>query len=68
MTVTESYLAALLVILSLPWALWRGLGRPGWAPLVVVQIVLGIRWARGCWGGFGPRFMPRCSPRRCWGR
>ena len=54
MSVTESYLAALLVILSLPWALWRVFGRPVWAPLVVVQIVMGILLGPGLLGRVWP--------------
>ena len=42
-----SYLAALLVILTLPWVIWRGFGRPVWAPLVVVQTVMGTLLAPG---------------------
>ena len=54
MSVTESYLAALLVILTLPWAIWRGFGRPVWAPLVVEQIVMGILLGPGLLGRVWP--------------
>ena len=37
-----AFLLAMLAIYSLPWLIWRALGRRNWAPLVVVQIVGGV--------------------------
>jgi Kef-type K+ transport system membrane component KefB len=39
---SEMFLFALLIILFVPYSIWRALGRPTWIPLVVVQIVTGI--------------------------
>ncbi len=56
MSVTEVFLGALVLILALPWAVWRGLGRPKWAPLVVVQILVGILLGPGILGRAAPDF------------
>jgi Kef-type K+ transport system membrane component KefB len=51
---TETLLAALLVVFTLPWLAWR-LGRTErWAPLVVVQIVTGILLGPGLLGAAFP--------------
>jgi len=50
MTSTEKLLLALIVILAVPWLVWR-LGRTErWAPLVVVQILAGIALGPGLLG------------------
>ena len=61
MGVTEQFLLALLVILALPWLVWRGLalvwrgqGPQSWAPLVVVQIIAGILLGPGVLGHLWP--------------
>ncbi|MCJ8191321.1 cation:proton antiporter [Sphingomicrobium aestuariivivum] len=42
MSEPTAFLLAMLAIYTLPWLLWRALGRRSWAPLVVVQIVGGV--------------------------
>ncbi len=56
MTVTEVYLIALLIILAVPWLVWRLLGSDAWAPLVVVQIVAGILLGPGVIGAAFPDY------------
>ncbi len=54
MTTTEQMLIALMVILAVPWLIWR-LGRTDrWAPLVVVQILAGIALGPGLLGAVFP--------------
>ena len=54
MNTTERFLVAMLVIVALPWLVWR-LGRTEyWAPLVVVQIVAGIVLGPGVLGAWLP--------------
>jgi len=50
MSVSETFLLALLVIFALPWAVWRLLGGRQTLPLVVVQIVGGILLGPGILG------------------
>ncbi len=50
LTTTELFLAALALIFALPWAVWRLLRTDDWAPLVVVQIVMGIVLGPGLLG------------------
>jgi len=53
-TTTEQMLVALIVILAVPWLIWR-LGRTDrWAPLVVVQILAGIALGPGLLGAVFP--------------
>lgn len=55
MTMVEKMLIALIVILAVPWLVWR-LGRTErWAPLVVVQILTGIVLGPGLLGAAFPR-------------
>ena len=54
MTVSEILLLALLVIFTLPWAVWRLLGGRLTLPLVVVQIVGGILLGPGVLGMVAP--------------
>ena len=54
MTVSETYLLALLIIFALPWLLWRLLGGTVLLPLVVVQIVFGILLGPGVLGAALP--------------
>ena len=42
MSVTETFLIALLIIFAVPYGLWRALGVRNALPLVVVQIIGGI--------------------------
>ncbi|HKL50507.1 MAG TPA: cation:proton antiporter [Wenzhouxiangellaceae bacterium] len=54
MTMVEKMLIALIVILAVPWLIWR-LGRTErWAPLVVVQILTGIVLGPGLLGAAFP--------------
>ena len=50
MTLNETFLFALLVIFTVPWAIWRLLGGTITLPLVVVQIVVGILLGPGIMG------------------
>ena len=54
MTTTELFLVAMLVILGLPWLVWRVGRTDAWAPLVVVQIVGGILLGPGVLGAVAP--------------
>ena len=56
MSIAERFLVALLIIFTIPWLLWR-LGRTDrWAPLVVVQILLGIVLGPGVLGRWYPAY------------
>jgi Kef-type K+ transport system membrane component KefB len=55
MTITEKMLLALIIVLAVPWLVWR-LGRTDrWAPLVVVQILTGIALGPGLLGAVFPQ-------------
>ncbi len=54
MSISESLLLALLVIFTLPWAVWRAFGGTLTLPLVVVQIVGGILLGPGVLGALAP--------------
>ena len=64
MGTVEIFLIAMLIILALPWLIWR-LGRTDyWAPLVVVQILAGIALGPGVLGKwFSRTTTPSCSAR-----
>jgi len=51
---TELFLIALLIIFSLPWLVWRAFNTDYFAPLVVVQIVMGILLGPGVLGQWAP--------------
>lgn len=56
MTVSEVFLIAMLIVFSLPYLLWR-LGRTDYfAPLVVVQIIMGILLGPGVLGAAFPDY------------
>ncbi|RMH93401.1 cation:proton antiporter [Lysobacter pythonis] len=56
MTTTEIFLVAMLIIMAVPYFVWR-LGRTDyWAPLVVVQIVTGILLGPGVLGRWFPDY------------
>ena len=56
MNTTELFLIAMLIVLSVPYLVWR-LGRTDhWAPLVVVQIVTGIVLGPGVLGALFPGY------------
>ena len=50
MTTTELFLAAMLIIFSLPWLVWRLFRTDNFAPLVVVQILCGVLLGPGVAG------------------
>ena len=54
MTLTETFLIAILVIFALPWMVWRLTGGGIMLPLVVVQIVGGILLGPGVLGALSP--------------
>ena len=56
MTVTEIFLIAMVIIFTVPYLIWR-LGRTDyWAPLVVVQIIMGIVLGPGVLGAVFPDY------------
>jgi Kef-type K+ transport system membrane component KefB len=54
MNTTELYLAAMLIIFSVPYLVWRGLRTEAYAPLAVVQIIGGIVLGPGVLGALLP--------------
>jgi len=50
MTITETFLLALALVMGLPWLVWRLLRTDNWMPLVVVQIVAGVLLGPGVLG------------------
>lgn len=63
MTLSETYLVALLIIFCVPWGVWRLLGGRVTLPLVVVQIVAGVLLGPGVLGQalpavYGAVFLP----------
>lgn len=50
MNATELFLIAMLIIFSLPWLVWRVFKTDYFAPLVVVQILMGIVLGPGVLG------------------
>ena len=58
MTQTETFLIVLLIIFSLPYLVWRLIGRAA-LPLVVVQIVAGVLLGPGILGAVSPDLQTR---------
>lgn len=56
MTGAEVYLLALLIIFTVPYLIWRLAKTDHYAPLVVVQIVLGIVLGPGLMGAWFPEY------------
>lgn len=54
LTTTELYLAAMAIIFTVPYLFWRLLKTDSWAPLVVVQIVMGVLLGPGVLGVLAP--------------
>jgi len=50
MTITETFLLALALVMGLPWLVWRLLRTDNWMPLVVVQIIAGVLLGPGVLG------------------
>src|SRR5687767_278486 len=56
MSTTEVFLIAMLIVFTVPWLIWR-LGRTDYyAPLVVVQIIVGILLGPGMLGHIFPDY------------
>jgi Kef-type K+ transport system membrane component KefB len=53
---TEVFLIAMLIIFSIPWLVWRVFKTDYFAPLVVVQIVMGIVLGPGVLGHWFPAY------------
>jgi Kef-type K+ transport system membrane component KefB len=53
---TEIFLLAMLLIFSIPWLIWRLGHTDYWAPLVVVQIIVGIVLGPGMLGRAYPEY------------
>jgi Kef-type K+ transport system membrane component KefB len=53
---TEIFLIAMLIIFSLPWLVWRVFNTDYFAPLVVVQIIMGILLGPGVLGKWSPEY------------
>ena len=56
MNTTEIFLIAMLIIFSLPWLVWRVFNTDYYAPLVVVQIIMGILLGPGVLGQWSPEY------------
>jgi Kef-type K+ transport system membrane component KefB len=56
MSITEVYLIAMLIIIAVPYLVWRGLRTEYFAPLVVVQILCGIVLGPGVLGAAFPAY------------
>ncbi len=56
MNTTEVFLIAMLIIFTVPYAVWRLGGTDYWAPLVVVQILTGILLGPGVLGAVLPEY------------
>lgn len=56
MNTTEIFLIAMLLIFSVPYAVWRLFNTDYWAPLVVVQIMAGILLGPGVLGAAFPDY------------
>jgi Kef-type K+ transport system membrane component KefB len=55
-TTTELFLAALTIVFSVPYLVWRLMRTEYWAPLVVVQIVAGVVLGPGVLGAMFPAY------------
>jgi Kef-type K+ transport system membrane component KefB len=56
MSTTEIFLVAMIIILAVPYLVWRLLNTDYWAPLVVVQIIAGIVLGPGVLGRLYPDY------------
>ncbi|QJE02170.1 cation:proton antiporter [Massilia forsythiae] len=56
MGTTEIFLLAMLIILTLPWLVWRIGGTDYYAPLVIVQIITGVLLGPGILGRAYPEY------------
>jgi Kef-type K+ transport system membrane component KefB len=56
MTTTELFLVAMVIIFTLPYLFWRFSRTQYWAPLVVVQIIMGVLLGPGVLGAAFPDY------------
>jgi Kef-type K+ transport system membrane component KefB len=56
MSTTEIFLIAMVIIFTIPYLFWRLLKTEYWAPLVVVQIIMGILLGPGVLGAVFPEY------------
>ncbi len=56
MTTTEVFLIAIAIIFSVPYLVWRIFKTDYYAPLVVVQIMMGIVLGPGVLGKYFPAY------------
>lgn len=56
MTLSEIFLIAMVIILTVPYLIWRLFRTDYWAPLVVVQIIAGILLGPGVLGAAFPEY------------
>ena len=56
MSVTEIFLIAMVIIFTIPYLVWRLCKTDYWAPLVVVQIIMGILLGPGVLGAAFPEY------------
>lgn len=55
-TVTEIFLIAMLMVFTVPFLIWRFFRTDFYAPLVVVQIIMGIALGPGVLGAYSPEY------------
>src|SRR5688572_13466646 len=56
MTTTETFLIAMIAVFTIPYLVWRVFKTDYWAPLVVVQVVVGILLGPGILGAAFPQY------------
>jgi Kef-type K+ transport system membrane component KefB len=56
LSTTETFLIAMVIILTVPWAVWRLARTDHYAPLVVVQIICGVLLGHGVLGAAYPEY------------
>ena len=56
MSTTEIFLIAMVIIFTIPYLFWRLCKTEYWAPLVVVQIIMGILLGPGVLGAVFPDY------------
>jgi len=56
MTTTETFLVAMIAVFTIPYLVWRVFKTDYWAPLVVVQVVVGILLGPGILGAAFPQY------------
>merc|ERR1739841_174894 len=62
MTDNELFLLILMLVMGLPWLIWRLLGDADHAPLVVVQIFVGVLLGPGVLGAAAPALHAQIFP------